>query len=223
MKFEDLFKINVSEHIENKNGLNYLSWAWAWAEFKKNCPDATYRIMTFDGLPYAYDEKTGYMVYTEITANGETQMMWLPVMDSANNAMKSEEYTIKTKYKEIPVKAATMFDINKTIMRCLTKNMAMFGLGLYIYAGEDLPDDIEETVVQPQPTPKPAPAPKKMTPPKAEDKYFCAVCGEPLKGEKINGKDYTAEQMARACQKKYGEYLCTKHRDERENGKEIVV
>lgn len=144
MRFEDLRMINVNDYTEGKNGLTYLSWAWAWDIFKQHCPDATYKIKTFNGLPYVYDEKTGYMVYTEITVEGETHEMWLPVMDSANKAMKAEPYTIKTKYKEVQVEAATMFDINKTIMRCLTKNMAMFGLGLYIYAGEDLPEDLTE-------------------------------------------------------------------------------
>lgn len=144
MRFEDLRMINVNDYTENKNGLTYLSWAWAWDVFKQHCPDATYKIKTFNGLPYVYDDKTGYMVYTEITVEGETHEMWLPVMDSANKAMKAEPYTIKTKYKEVQVEAATMFDINKTIMRCLTKNMAMFGLGLYIYAGEDLPEDLTE-------------------------------------------------------------------------------
>ena len=108
------------------------------------------------------------MVYTTVTIEGETHEMWLPVMDGANNAMKGEpySYTVKnpnfkwakldearkgyydkygnqqtemiTKY----VEAATMFDVNKAIMRCLVKNLAMFGLGLYIYAGEDLPEDV---------------------------------------------------------------------------------
>jgi hypothetical protein len=68
--------------------------------------------------------------------------MWLPVMDGANKAMKAEAYTYTTKYGEKDVEPASMFDINKTIMRCLVKNLAMFGLGLYIYAGEDLPEDL---------------------------------------------------------------------------------
>lgn len=139
--FEKLYEINVNEKTEQKEGLTYLSWAWAFAEFKKNCPDFTYEVKKFEnGLPYVYDENTGYMVFTSVTVNGLTHEMWLPVMDSHNRAMKSEPYTIKTKYKEIKVPAATMFDVNKAIMRCLVKNMAVFGLGLYIYAGEDLPD-----------------------------------------------------------------------------------
>jgi hypothetical protein len=84
------------------------------------------------------------MVYVSVTADGLTHEMWLPVMDSNNKAMKSEPYTIKTKYKDIVVGKATMFDINKTIMRCLVKCLGMFGLGLYIYAGEDLPEGSEE-------------------------------------------------------------------------------
>lgn len=149
MTFEELYKINVNEKTEKKNGLTYLSWAWAWAEFKKAYPDATYVIKTFDGMPYICDEITGYMVFTEVTAGGLTYPMWLPVMDSSNKAMKMIDYTYKDRYgKEHRVERASMFDINKTIMRCLVKNLAMFGLGLYIYAGEDLPEDLttEETV-----------------------------------------------------------------------------
>ena len=163
MKFEELEKIDCSDKIEKrKDGnteLSYLSWAWAWSIFKKKCPDATYTIKKFNNgnnelVPYMYDYNTGYMVNTEITADGITYEMWLPVMNSANKAMKSEPYTYQVKeykwingknqftgnYIDKQVEAATMFDINKTIMRCLVKNMAMFGLGLYIYAGEDLPE-----------------------------------------------------------------------------------
>lgn len=139
--FNQLNSINVNDRTENKNGLTYLSWAWAWAEFKKVCPNASYEVVKFDGKPYVYDEHLGYMVYTNVTVDGLTHEMWLPVMDGANKAMRAEAYTYTDRYgKEKTVQAATMFDINKTIMRCLTKNLAMFGLGLYIYAGEDLPD-----------------------------------------------------------------------------------
>lgn len=148
--FKNLYAINVNDYVEQKNGLTYLSWANAWAEFKKVHPDATYEVKKFEnGIPYAYDPNTGYMVYTSVTVDGLTHEMWLPVMDGNNKAMKAEPYTIKTKYKVITVQAATMFDVNKTIMRCLTKNLAMFGLGLYIYAGEDLPDVEEEDQAQP--------------------------------------------------------------------------
>ncbi len=139
--FEKLNSINVNDHTEEKNGLMHLPWAWAWAKVKKQYPDAQYKILRFENnLPYVFDEKTGYMVFTQMTIEGITHEMWLPVMDGANKAMLDHEYTYKTKYSEKVVDKATMFDINKTIMRCLVKNIAMFGLGLYIYAGEDLPE-----------------------------------------------------------------------------------
>ena len=148
--FEKLYGINVNEKTEKKEGLTYLSWAWAWAEFKKVHPDATYEVKKFEGgLPYAYDSNTGYMVYTSVTVDGLTHEMWLPVMDSHNRAMKNRPYQVETKYKTITVQPATMFDINKAIMRCLTKNLAMFGLGLYIYAGEDLPDTDSDYQMKP--------------------------------------------------------------------------
>lgn len=146
--FEELYKLNVNDNIEKKNGLTYLSWSWAIAEVLKKYPDMTYEILRFENnLPYTYDENTGYMVFTKVTIEGITREMWLPVMDGANKAMLNHEYTYQVKdyktgeIKEKTVAKATMFDINKTIMRCLTKNLAMFGLGLYIYAGEDLPEE----------------------------------------------------------------------------------
>jgi hypothetical protein len=167
-KFEELYNLNVNGKTEQKNGLTYLSWAWAWAEFKKVYPDATYEVVKFDGLPYACDDDTGYMVYTKVTADGITHEMWLPVMDGANHAMKSERYEIQTKYKKITVEAATMFDVNKTIMRCLTKNLAMFGLGLYIYAGEDLPETETPEAKAPEPIKCPK-CGKVITPIKKQD------------------------------------------------------
>ena len=154
MKFEELNKISVNDHTENKNGLTYLSWTWAWSEIKKHCPNASYEILKFENnLPYVYDENTGYMVFTKVMIDEQIYEMWLPVMDGNNKAMLNHSYTYKVKeyvdgkftgqYKEKSVEPATMFDINKTIMRCLVKNIAMFGLGIYIYAGEDLPEGYE--------------------------------------------------------------------------------
>jgi len=134
--FERLSEINVNSKVEKKNNLTYLSWAWAWSEVKKACPDATYVMGDTD-----YDEALGFMCHTSVTIDGETLPMWLPVMDGANKSMKKSAYTYTTKYGEKNVDAATTFDINKTMMRCLVKNLAMFGLGLYIYAGEDLPEN----------------------------------------------------------------------------------
>ena len=148
--FNKLNAIDVSEKVEKKQKLTYLSWAWAWSEVKKNYPSASYTIFKNElNQPYIYDEKTGYMCYTTVTIEDESLEMWLPVMDGANKAMFDESYTYNVKdwgsggTKEKTVEAATMFDVNKTIMRCLTKNLAMFGIGLYIYAGEDLPEKEE--------------------------------------------------------------------------------
>lgn len=147
--FEKLCEIDCSGHTEKKNGLTYLSWVWAWKEFKKAHPDATYEVKHWEGRPYLADEILGYMVETTISAGGETHSMWLPVMNSTNKAMKGAPYQIKTSNgKVINVEAATMFDINSSIMRCLVKNIAMFGLGLYIYAGEDLPELSETTIAE---------------------------------------------------------------------------
>lgn len=140
--FEKLSAINVNEHVEKKKDLTYLSWAWAWSEVKKACPDAIYKVGETD-----YDEAIGFMCHTTVTMDGETLEMWLPVMDSSNKSMKKIQYTVSTKYGDKTIEAATTFDINKTIMRCLVKNLAMFGLGLYIFAGEDLPESDSLEVV----------------------------------------------------------------------------
>lgn len=153
--FERLSAINVNDKVEKKDGLTYLSWAWAWSETKRACPDATYKILETE-----YDDAIGFMCHTTVTIEGETLEMWLPVMDGKNKSMKKHSYTYATKYGEKQVEAATTFDINKTIMRCLVKNLAMFGLGIYIYAGEDLPDTGEQN-----PTPA---APPKAAAPKSE-------------------------------------------------------
>ena len=145
--FNQLNSINVQGKTEQKNGLTYLSWAWAWSEFMKVCPQAKYEIKMFDGKPYIYDEKLGYMVFTSITVDDDTKDMWLPVMDGANKAMLDHPYKYMVGKYEKVCQAATMFDVNKTIMRCFTKNISMFGLGLYIYAGEDLPEE-EKTAIE---------------------------------------------------------------------------
>lgn len=145
--FETLSAINVNDKAEKKNGLTYLSWAWAWGEVKKIYPDATYQVLRdpTTSKPYFFDESLGYMVMTIVTIQGQTLEMWLPVMDGANKAMRKVSYSYATRYGNKEVEAATMFDINKTLMRCLTKNLAMFGLGHYIFAGEDLPESDEPT------------------------------------------------------------------------------
>ena len=163
--FETLSAVDVTGHIEEKDTgrvkLKYLSWAWAWYEVRKRYPNATYTIIKNEnGLPYFVDPQLGIMVYTSVTIGEEEHTMWLPVMDGANNPMRLEPYDIPTNYGKKHVNAATMFDINKTIMRCLTKNLGMFGIGLALYAGEDLFDDTDgnkgvEATLKTKPATKP--------------------------------------------------------------------
>ena len=168
--FDALCSLDLSDKVEKYNDLTYVSWANAWAEFKGCYPSATYRIIKNPetNLPYFADPFTGIMVYTEVSVDGITHEMWLPVMNSANKAMKLEAYTYqvwdkeKRQYVDKTVQAATMFDINKTIMRCLVKNLAMFGLGLYIYAGEDVPEN-DPVDTQQSEGKKPAPRRVKTT------------------------------------------------------------
>ena len=125
--FENLFNVNCNDHTEKKNGLTYLSWAFAWAEVKKKYPDAFYTIYeNNDGLFYHTDGKTAW-VKTGVTIEGLEHIEYLPVMDFRN--------------KSIPLDSLTSVDVNKTIQRSLTKACARHGLGLYIYAGEDLPEE----------------------------------------------------------------------------------
>lgn len=150
--FNNLYKIDVSDRVEKKESgskqLSYLSWAHAWAEAKKQY-DIEYKIKEWDDKPYLYDENLGYMVMTSITIEGQTYEMWLPVMDFRNQAMKAVPYDLEFKSGKVTVNPATMMDINKTIMRCLVKNLAMFGLGLYIYAGEDIPENEDGKFIAP--------------------------------------------------------------------------
>lgn len=173
-KFIELYSLDVNKYVEKKQGLSYLTWSFAWAEFKKVYPDATYEVMKDEnGRCYFGDEEIGYMVYTKVTASDLTYEMWLPVMDNANKSMKLNAYTYQTRSGEKTVEAISMFDINKAVMRCLVKNLAMFGLGLYIYSGEDLPEDIHE--------------------------YICSVCGEEVKPVKIKGEIKSPKEVLEAC------------------------
>lgn len=125
--FTQLNAINVSDKVEKKNNLSYLSWAWAWGEIKKLHPTANYKIYEReDGCIYWTDGKTAW-VKTGVTINDIEHIEYLPVMDFRNQS--------------IPLEKITSFDVNKTIQRSLTKACARHGLGLYIYAGEDLPEE----------------------------------------------------------------------------------
>jgi hypothetical protein len=125
--FEILNGINVNDKTDKKNGLTYLSWAFAWGEVKKLYPEATYTVYeNADGWNYFTDGQTCW-VKTGVTINGIEHIEYLPVMDFRNTSIKSDK--------------VTSFDVNKAIQRSLTKAIARHGLGLYIYAGEDLPEE----------------------------------------------------------------------------------
>jgi hypothetical protein len=127
--FQVLSEINVNDKVEKKNGLSYLSWAWAIMELKKYHPYAISKVYeTPEGVNYWNDGKTAW-VKTSVTIDGHEEIDYLPVMDYKN--------------KSIPLNAITSFDVNKSIKRSLTKAMGYHGLGLYIYAGEDLPEGEE--------------------------------------------------------------------------------
>lgn len=127
--FNELNTIDVSNKTERKNGLTYLSWAWAWGEVKKNHPDAQYKVYENEqGWNYFTDGRTCW-VKVSVTINAIEHIEYLPVMDFRNAS--------------IPVEKVTSFDVNKAIQRAITKACARHGLGLYIYAGEDLPEDSE--------------------------------------------------------------------------------
>jgi hypothetical protein len=127
--FTELNTVDCSDKIEKKNGLSYLSWAYAWGELKKRFPDAIYTVYENpDGWNYFSDGRTAW-VKTGVTVNGIEHIEYLPIMDFKN--------------KSIPLGNITSFEVNKAIQRSLTKAVARHGLGLYIYAGEDLPDETD--------------------------------------------------------------------------------
>lgn len=131
--FETLSKINVNEHTEKKNGLTYLPWAWAWGTLKSNYPASFYAVAeNKDGWNYFTDGRTCWVKCAVTAVDGDdhqTAVEYLPVMDYKNNS--------------IPLEQVTSIQVNKAIQRCLTKAIARLGLGLYIYAGEDLPEDLD--------------------------------------------------------------------------------
>ena len=124
--FKTLFEVNVNDHVEKKNSLSYLSWAYAWGEAKKLYPEANYKVYeTEDGRIYFTDGRTCW-VKTGVIIEGLEHIEYLPIMDYRN--------------KSIPLENVTSFDVNKSIQRSLTKTFARHGLGFYLYSGEDLPE-----------------------------------------------------------------------------------
>ena len=184
--FTELNAINVSDKTEKKNGLTYLSWAWAWGELKKLHPDATYTVYeNKDGWLYHTDGRTCW-VKTGVTVNGIENIEYLPVMDFRNNS--------------IPADKVTSYDVNKAVQRSLTKAVARHGLGLYIYAGEDLPEGEEKP--QERQTEKPPKA-------KPSAEITCTKCG--VKIESViakTGKTMTAQEISDFSRKKFGQCLC---------------
>ena len=166
--FSKLNAINVNDKTEQKNGLTYLSWAYAWGEVKKLFPDANYTVYENpQGWNYFTDGRTCW-VKTGVTVNSIEHIEYLPVMDYRN--------------RSIPLDHVSSYDINKTIQRSLTKACARHGLGLYIYAGEDLPE--VETPAQNQKPAKTNVAPQRATPDQVERLAKC----------------YTGENLAKLLQ-----------------------
>jgi len=132
MTIEMLLKKNVNEHVEKKNGLSYLSWAWAWAEALKADPKASYKIEMFNCKCYMEINGTA-MVFVTVTMFDKPMTCQLPVMDYRNKAILNPD----------------AFAVNTAIMRCMTKALALHGLGLYLYSGEDVPEEGRLVVITP--------------------------------------------------------------------------
>lgn len=194
--FADLNAVNVNEHTEKKNGLTYLSWAWAWGELKKRHPLSFYTVYeNKDGWNYFTDGKTAW-VKTGVTVvmGSDTPIMsqiehieYLPIMDTRN--------------RSIPADAVTSFDVNKAIQRSLTKACARHGLGLYIYAGEDLPEDsgaqIDGAQSDVYKTGKPYPT------------VICEGCGNEIKPTRNSkGQIQSVQDQVDFSQKSFGKNYC---------------
>src|SRR5450755_1840845 len=134
--FARLNQINVSDHIERKGDFAYLSWPFAVTQLRLADPQACWEVRRFDGLPYLKTE-TGYFVEVAVTVQAVTLSQIHPVLDGKNR----------------PLIEPSAFDINTSIQRCLVKAIALHGLGLHVYAGEDLPNGDEQPKAQPKVTP----------------------------------------------------------------------
>ena len=163
--FEILNAVNVNDHTEKKGKLTYLSWAWAWAEVKKRYPEATYTIYeTSEGVNYFTDGRTCW-VKTGVTIEGLEHIEYLPIMDNYHNS--------------ISLAKLTSYNVNTAIQRSLTKACARHGLGLYIYAGEDLPNAEEQTEEQTEePTEEPTDSAEPMTDEEASEKARAETINE---------------------------------------------
>lgn len=169
--FTELNQIDVSSKTEQKGGLTYLSWAWAWGELKKRHPDASYTIYEDgEGRFYHTDGRTCW-VKTGVTVGGLEHIEYLPVMNNRNQSIEAS--------------SVTSTDVNKAVQRSLTKAIARHGLGLYIYAGEDLPDG------------------------KEAEPIYCRDCGKEIENaKKRNGEPWPREAIAAYAEQRYGKALC---------------
>lgn len=172
--FRELNSIDCSDKIEKKNGLSYLAWAFAWGEVKKRYPDATYTIYEDEAGWFYHTDGKSCWVKTGVTVNGIEHIEYLPVMDNKNQS--------------IPRDKVTSFDVNKAIQRSLTKACARHGLGLYIYAGEDLPEDADRV---PDPV------------------EFCTDCMKQIFSiKKRNGENWPVKEIAAYSEQRFGRKLC---------------
>ncbi len=175
--FQTLNDIDVSSKTEKKNGLTYLSWSWAWGEIKKIHPDTTFKVYEREnGLIYWDDGKTAW-VKVGVTCNGIEHIEYLPIMNGAN--------------KPIPLESINSFDVNKAIQRARTKAIADHGIGLYVYAGEDLPESVTIAKAEEEAA-------------KAKEAHTCSVCGKEI----TSHGNYTAEQIIDVTNRRYGKPMC---------------
>lgn len=181
--FEELYAVNVNDVKEKKGRLDYLSWAYAWAEIKKRHPDATYTVYeNAAGWNYHTDGRTCW-VKTGVTVCGFEHIEYLPVMDSNNRSIAADK--------------VTSYDVNKAIQRSLTKACARHGLGLYIYAGEDLPEAEQGQETSPAPTP-------------AQIPIRCERCGQIIESTQLkSGNTWSAADIIAYAKKRYGKCICT--------------
>lgn len=215
--FADLNAVNVNEHTEKKNGLTYLSWAWAWGELKKRYPMSFYTVYeNKDGWNYFTDGKTAWVKTGVTVVLGEWRIIPEAVVTadtvlstSRPDMIEHIEYLpiMDTRNRSIPAENVTSFDVNKAIQRSLTKACARHGLGLYIYAGEDLPEDAG-TMSDTYKTGKPY------------QTIVCEGCGkeiQPVRNSK--GQIQSVEGQVEFSQKSFGKNYCLACAQEAWSGK----